>query len=145
MPRNPKVEIKESHTIGWWSKQNTLTVETFEVKIIESKLNLFNSQSLISYHIKGKLCYENNRKPFIKNIHVSERFLDHTNDSIHNKQAIIEITPIVGVKKDKDYEGEQLEFDVTNEKIINSFQWGENPVKFKCLNIINNIIVSQRK
>ena len=54
-PRNPKMEVPITYNISWWSYQEDLTIENLEVNIIESKLNLFNSKSLISYTIKGKL------------------------------------------------------------------------------------------
>ncbi len=144
-PRNPKTEIDETHLIGWWSKQEALSVDTFEVKIIDSKLNLFNSKSLISYRIKGSLNYKKGWKPFIKEIHLSERFLTHSNDSIGNPDAIIEITPVIGAKNEESYNGEKIEFDITNEKKMNSFHWGNNRIRFKCLENINDIMLSQRK
>ena len=144
-PGNPKVEITETHSIGWWSKQEALTVDSFEVEIIESKLNLFNSKSLINYRIKGSLSYEKGWRPLIKEIHLSERFLTHSNDSLENPDAIIEITPIIGALDDENYNGEEIEFDITNEKIINSFHWGNNRLRFKCLEKTNDIILKQRK
>ena len=144
-PRNAKIEITETHSIGWWSKQEALTVDTFEVEIIDSKLNLFNSKSLISYRIKGSLTYKNGWRPSIKEIHLSERFLTQKNDSINNLDAIIEITPIIGAEDDESYNGEKIEFDITNEKTINSFHWGNNRLRFKCLGKINDIVLAQRK
>ncbi|PKV53063.1 hypothetical protein ATE84_5197 [Aquimarina sp. MAR_2010_214] len=143
-PRNPTVQIQETHSIGWWSKQEALTVDTFEVQIIESKLNLFNSKSLVKYRIKGSLNYDKGWRPFIKEIHLSERFLTHS-DSVENPDAIIEITPIIGAEDDESYNEEKIEFDITNEKIINSFHWGNNKLRFKCLEIIDDINLSQRK
>ena len=52
-PRNPRIEIPITYNIGWWSNQNGLTIENLEIEIVESKLNLFNSKSLISYKING--------------------------------------------------------------------------------------------
>ncbi|AXT59294.1 hypothetical protein D1816_02670 [Aquimarina sp. AD10] len=144
-PRNPKIEITETHSIGWWSKQEALNVNTFEVKIIDSKLNLFNSKSLISYRIKGSLAYKKGWRPFIKEIHLSERFLPQLNDSTENLDAIIEITPIIGADDDESYNGEKIEFDITNEKKMNSFHWGSNRIRFKCLENIDDIMLSQRK
>ncbi|AUC15897.1 hypothetical protein BTO06_12370 [Tenacibaculum sp. SZ-18] len=144
-PRDPKVEITETYSIGWWSKQEALNVDSFEIKIIDSKLNLFNSKSLVSYRIKGNLYYEKGWRPFIKEIHLSERFLTHSNDSINNPEAMIEITPVIGAEDDESYNGEKIEFDITNEKKMNSFHWGNNRIRFKCLEKINDITLSQRK
>ena len=144
-PRNPKIEITETYSIGWWSEQEALNVDTFEVKIVDSKLNLFNNKSLISYRIKGNLNYKKGWRPFIKEIHLSERFLTHSNDSINNPDAMIEITPVIGAEDDESYNGEIIAFDITNEKKMNSLHWGNNRIRFKCLEKINDITLSQMK
>ena len=58
-PRKPKIEIPVTYTISWWSYQNDLVIDSLKIKIIESKLNLFNSKSLISYSVYGKMKIDN--------------------------------------------------------------------------------------
>lgn len=144
-PGNPKIEIPETHSIGWWSNQEALNVDAFEVDIIESNLNMFNTESLISYRIIGHLSYKKGRRPLIKEIHLSERFLTDIGDSTETPKALIEITPIIETIDDDSYDGEKIKFDITNEKIINSFHWGDNQLRFKCLNHTNDIKLSQQK
>lgn len=57
-PRKPKLEIPVTYNIGWWSDQKALIVDSLQIDILESKLNLFNSKSLISYKVGGQLKYE---------------------------------------------------------------------------------------
>ena len=73
-PRSPKLEISETNEIGWWAYQESLKVDSFSVEFVESKLNLFNSKSLIKYTVKGKLSNDGHWNPSIKNIHISQPF-----------------------------------------------------------------------
>jgi hypothetical protein len=153
-PREPKNEIEVTYNIGWWAYQESMKIDSFTVEILDSKLNLFNSNSLISYTIRGELSNRVKWKPHVKNIHLSERFiryynrelhpyLDHDTCKIH--EAIIEITPIIDVKEDKSYNGEIIPFEITNELKIQSAHWGNNWIRFQCGNKHKDIILSQRK
>lgn len=127
-PRKPKIEIPVTYNIGWWSNQNNLIIDSLKIKIIESKLNLFNSKSLISYSVYGKIKFkEVNWEPVINEIHLSERI---EKDSLKNR--IIEITPIISdIEKDKPKNGVK-NFKFTNEHTILSNGWGTNTIKFIC-------------
>lgn len=153
-PRNPKLEISETNEIGWWAYQESLKVDSFMVEFEESKLNLFNSKSLIKYTIKGKLSYKGHWKPSIKNIHVSQRFLRQYNREFHpylysdttkTPEAMIEITPVIEVTDDDNYNGEEIEFEFTNELKLESFHWGNNWVRFQCADKSQDLILKQRK
>jgi len=128
-PSNPRIEIPITYNIGWWTNQNKLTIENLDIEIIESKLNLFNSKSLISYRINGEIKFEGNWKPSIKEIHISERI---NRDTTQTYNRIIELTPIVKVKNDENVNGGVEKFDFTNEHIITSGNWGMNRIKFVC-------------
>ena len=153
-PRNPELEISETSEIGWWAYQESLKVDTFKVKFVESKLNLFNSKSLIEYSVKGKLSYNGHWKPSIKNIHVSQRFLRRYNRELHPyldsdttkiPEAMIEITPVIEVTNDDNYNGEEIEFEFTNELKLESFHWGNNWIRFQCSDKSQDLILKQRK
>lgn len=167
-PREPKYEIPITYNIGWWSYQEALNIDTFEVKLIDSRLNLFNSYSLINYRIKGRLIlYKNNWEPFIDKIHISERVIktdtiDTDSSSIMtfslNKdtvqigevsikpEAIIELTPIIKVKENNSYKaGHAIEFDLTNEHKIQSLDWGDNYLLIKCEKFDFLLRLQQRK
>jgi len=153
-PRDPKLEISETNEIGWWSYQESIKVDSFQVKFVESKLNLFNSKSLIEYTVKGKLSNDIHWRPSIKKIHISQRFLRRYDRDLHPyldsdttkiPEAIIEITPVIKVTNDDNYNGEEIEFEFTNELKLESFHWGNNWVRFQCTDKQQDLILKQRK
>lgn len=152
--RSPKLEISETNEIGWWAYQEALKVDSFSVEFVESKLNLFNSKSLIKYTVKGKLANDGQWKPSIKNIHISQRFIRQYDRELHPyldsdttniPEAIIEITPVIEVTNDENYRGEIIEFEFTNELKLESFHWGNNWVRFQCADKWKDLILKQRK
>lgn len=154
LPREPKNQIEAVTNIGWWAFQKDLKIDNFTVKIVESKLNLFNNYSLISYTVKGELKGSNQWKPYIGNVHISQRFIREYNRDLHPyldkdtskiPEAIIEITPIVMTKENKSYKGEVIKFNFTNELKIQSFHFGDNWIRFKCDSLQNDILLKQRK
>lgn len=140
-PPEPKNQTEITYNIGWWSYQDGLTINKFEITIVDSHLNLFNSRSLISYTIEGKMTNKKNWEPYLKKIHVSERFESDSTMRI----GIIEITPIIGVKERDDYNGEQIDFKTTNELLIESFHWGNNKLVFKCGEFQKELELKQSK
>lgn len=153
-PREPKNEIEETYNLGWWSDQETMKVDTFTVEIIESKLSLFNSFSLIRYTVQGELKDKGNWKPYVSKVHISQRFVRKYNrklhpyldrDTISTPEAIIEITPIIQEKENRRYKGEKIPFKFTNELKIMSFHWGDNKVRIQCCDFHKDIILQQRK
>jgi hypothetical protein len=141
-PRNPKIQVPVTYNIDWWSHQKDLCVDSFDVKIIDSRLNLFNAESLLSYHISGKIGYNNSWQPQIKMVHISERI---NTDTTQLFDRIVEITPIVKVKENKKVKNGVENFSFTNECIIHSNHWGRNRIKFICGQREQIIDLQQRK
>ena len=129
--KKTKTEIPITYNIGWWSYQSGLIINDLDVKIVESNLNLFSSKSLISYKIKGHIKFDGKWKPYIKEVHISER-LNKKDPNLFYRT--IELTPIVGVKKNKKLNGSKVSFEFTNEHIITSTNWGLNKLKIVCEN-----------
>ena len=77
--RKPKMEIPITYTIGGWPYQSKMRIDSFNVSIIESRPSLFNWKTLIEYKVKGQLKFEGKWRPYVKEVHVTERLL--TNDS----------------------------------------------------------------
>ena len=149
-PERLNLEIPVTYNIGWWSYQEALSIDSLNVEIIESRLNLFNGQSLVSYKVSGRLNYEGSWQPrvnyegywqpYIKEVHISERLnsdapLDYDGTAeitpLHFDR-VIEITPIIGVKRNKGANDGSEMFEFKNEHIITSGQWGINRIKFVC-------------
>jgi len=141
-PRRPKLEIPVTYNIGWWSNQETLSIDSLNIEIVESNLNLFNSESLISYKVSGHLNYEGHWQPKIKEVHISERL---NNDTTLYYDRIIEITPIIKVKENKKVNGGSDKFEFKNEHIITSNYWGMNRIKFVCEQNEQVIELQQKK
>ncbi|HEY4784934.1 MAG TPA: hypothetical protein VIH57_02745, partial [Bacteroidales bacterium] len=151
-PREPKNEIDVTYNVGWWAYQNSMQIDSFKVELIDSRLNLFNSFSLIRYTIYGELSKNGNWRPYIDKVHISERFIRKYDrdlhpyldgDTVNIPEAIIEITPIVKVKADNVYKGERIPFKITNELKIGSFHWGNNWLRLQCDTIKRDIILRQ--
>lgn len=128
-PNYAKHEIPVIYNIGWWTYQDSLEIESFNVEIEESRLNLFNAKSLISYRIIGNLRYKH--WPLtIEAVHISERT---NSDTTYNYDRIIEITPIAKSGKHRENgENRTDRFEFKNEHLINSDHWGINRIKFIC-------------
>ncbi|MDD4971974.1 MAG: hypothetical protein PHT07_21315 [Paludibacter sp.] len=128
-PRKPTVEIPVTYNIGWWSDQKALNIDSLQVDIVESRLNLFNSKSLVAYKVSGHLTYKGQWQPKIKEVHISERI---NLDTTLHCDRIIEITPVIEDKENKKVNGGTYKFDFKNEHIIKSNHWGINKIKFIC-------------
>lgn len=128
-PTKAKYEVPITYNIDWWPYQDSLTIDSLDIKIIESKLNLFNSKSLISYQITGNIKYYDWILN-LKEVHISERI---NYDTTLNYDREIELTPIIeSLKYKEDATREILKFNFRNEHIITSNHWGINRIKFIC-------------
>lgn len=141
-PRNPHLEVPVNYNINWMAHQELMCINSLKVKIVESKLNLFNDKSLISYEISGTLNKTGSFRPYIHEVHIAERIMA---DSSRHNSRIIEITPIVRTKKAKNDSSEKIEFSFTNEHTINSSGWGFNTIKIKCMDKEEMIELRQLK
>ena len=148
-----KLEVPLNYKIGWWAHQDNLEIKEFSVEIVKSNRNMFSMESLIRYKISGELTGKNRWAPYIKEVHVSERFIepiDRTVSPVSTRkeklpEAIIEITPIVEAKSSSLYSGGKIKFSFTNEHVIESFHWGENLVRLKCGAFQKDITLHQNK
>ncbi len=140
-PRKPKIEIPITYTIGWWPYQDDLIIDSLNVEVIESSLNVFNSKSLISYSVCGKMKFNSGHwEPNIENVHLSERI---EKDSL--KSRIIEITPIISVTEKDNQKSGIRKFKFKNEHTIISNGWGSNKIKFICGDKEQSIKLKQNK
>ena len=131
--KKPKLKMPVIHTLGWWSHQDILKLESFNVEVIKGNLNLFNSQAIVAYTISGM--------PHVEEIFISERF---NTDKNLDFDRIVEIIPIVKVRQLKKYPGIE-KFNFTNEHIINSTHWGPNKIKFICGEFEQIVVLNQSK
>jgi hypothetical protein len=141
-PRDPKIQVPVTYNLGWWTDQKAITIDSIKIDIVESKLSMFNSKTLISYKVTGQLTYEGHWRPVIEEVHISERI---NQDTTLPFDRIIEITPVVHDKEDKKSSGGSDKFEFKNEHIINSNHWGLNTIKFTCGQKEQTIVLRQTK
>ncbi len=141
-PRSARLEVPVTYTIAWWANQEALKVDSFTIDIVESKLNLFNSKSVISYKVSGQITYQGHWQPKIREVHISERI---NQDSTLNCDRIIEITPVLESKENTQTNGGTDLFEFKNEHIITSNHWGVNRIKFICGSKEQTIELQQSK
>lgn len=144
-----KKEIPITYAIGWWAFQDLLEIHTFDVSIINSHLNLFNSKSLIQYSVTGVLKQKDGYAPFIRSVHHSEDVLTSKNvfaeDEDSSLDAHIKITPVVGLKTSKESIPSDTTFSFTNRHVVSSLHWGNNLIRFSCGDFNQEICLKQRK
>jgi len=144
-----KKEVAVRYQIGWWAFQDLLKIHTFDVSIIKSHLNVMNSKSLIKYTVTGVLKQRSGYMPFIRFVHHSEHILKSENvfneDENNSLDAQIKITPIVGLRTNKENRFDDISFAFTNQYVVSSLHWGDNFIDFSCGAIHQKICLKQRK
>lgn len=130
-PRKARTEIPVNYRVGWWPAQFCLSVDSFQVEIVESNLGFMNSESLFAYTVYGRLI--NPPRSFaeltIKEVHLSDRI---NRDTAQHYDRIIEITPIVQMDVNEGAAIAEKQFSFRNELNITSMFWGGNSIKFIC-------------
>ena len=142
--RAPKSDVRFVHSIGWWSYQKDLKINDFRVAILDSRLNLLNSKTLVQIEISGEMKGQGGWHPFIGEVHLSEKVLRQGN-FITPSEAEIVVTPIVDVKKDKSYREGSIPFSIKQEIILNSMAWGKNTFTIMCGDMKQSVSVTQDK
>lgn len=131
-PRKPKLELPVTYRVGWWPYQSTMHISAFNVTVVESKLSMFNPESLLAYTVKGELEKPSGRVySEVTEVHVSERI---NTDSSLNCDVIVEITPIVTQTQMSSTDRRSFGngFFFTNEILIHSAHSGVNRIMFVC-------------
>ena len=144
-PKIPKPvsDVPIEYKIDWWAYQERLTLKELKTKVVFDGLNLFNGTSVVEYNLTGSVSYKNNWRPYIKSVHISERW-EPTNEN-SNRVATIAITPIVAVERDESYTGTAIEFDLSIQDYLKSGGWGVNLYKVSSMNRKAEIKLVQRK
>lgn len=142
MPR-AKLDVDFTYKIGWWPHQNDLTVETLTTEAVDSRLNLFNSTSLMRIKIKGRMKGSKGWEPRVAKVHIAEEVI--VGGNFTNALAQIHLKPIVEVREKNDYTGIPISYDVTQELQVQSMGWGSNRYQIVCGGITNELDLIQQK
>ena len=141
-PKRAKTELKEVHKLDWWAKNPNITVKSFEVKVIESELNLFNHYAKVSYTITGTMKHNDGWDPYLSGVHVSEQY--EPADTL-GQISVHTFTPIMQTKSSKKAKAGEESFSITNEHIVSSYRWGQNRFRFVCGDFVTEIFLDQKK
>lgn len=140
----PESDVPVTSSIGAWGYQwqNALQIDDLQVEAVNPQLWVFNNRTLVRFRIKGHIRLEY-LLPYIQSVHISERLVRKDwlkeKDISENAQlndvyyAIVELTPIVAVRKGKPLEGKLVPFDIKVERIFQTFGFGPNEYFIRCL------------
>jgi hypothetical protein len=121
--QKPRSDVPVIANIGSWPYQKDLRVEDLAVTVVDAPLNLFNNQALLRFQIKGRIAYRNGWRPFIQEVQLSQRLAGAETTRPYGDFVLV---PVVGVKQDEKYAGENVQFDVKVEQLIERLDWGFN-------------------
>jgi hypothetical protein len=136
----PKVPVV--HHVGFWPYQKGLRITEFTVEVVK-KQDFFHDTAEVRFHIAGTitLCW----LPHIKEVHVSERFVEAVKDQIAQPVVQIDITPVVDIKEDRTKDTRSVPFRVAIDYVLHSYQWEQNYYSFKCGGIERELIQRRHK
>lgn len=141
-PKKAKCEVKEIHKLGWWSKNANMRIESFEVKVIENSLSMFNTTAKVSYTITGTMKTNPGWEPSIGSVHVSEQY---ENRDSTNMISVHTFTPVMETTGKKKHPGGETKFKFTNEHTVSTYRWGQNRFRFVCGDFVTEINLDQKK
>lgn len=121
------LDVPITYQTTWWAYQDGLMINDLAVEIVQSELNLMNSESVVLYTIQGEIYFENNEVSILQ-IHISER-VNRDKDQPYDR--IFELTPIVQCKPKSEGAG-KFSFEIKNQHRVHSTHWGTNRVLFVC-------------
>lgn len=119
----PRSDVPVIANIGSWPYQKDLRVDDLAVTVVDARLNLFNKHALVRFQLKGRIAYRKGWRPFIKEVQISQRLAGDPTTRPYGDFALV---PVVGVEQDERYAGEDVQFDVKVEQLVESLDWGSN-------------------
>ncbi|MFC1751103.1 hypothetical protein ACFL2V_20130 [Pseudomonadota bacterium] len=140
----PKSDVPVEYKIGSWPYQENLSVHSLNTSVIFEGLTLFNNTAVVQYEIEGWVSYGKGWRPYIKFVHISERWESISSRSDKNAGNIL-VTPVVGVKEDKSYDGKGIRFKVSVQDYLKSGGWGLNQYNVESGGRNGKIELFQRK
>jgi len=133
-------DVPVTSEVGWWVDQDGLKITEFSAEAVDPDLGLSlfydRSHFLMRFHIKGTLRYTGmgeHWKPTIAKVQLTARVVTPgtAND---NYEAIADalLVPVVEIKKDDSYNGDEIPFNLTIEHVFSAMNWGKNLYNIQC-------------
>ena len=121
--QRPRSDVPVVDSIGWWPHQEVLCIDDLAVTVVDAPLNLFNNEALVRFQIKGRIAFRTGWRPYINKVQLSQRLSSASSTRPYGDLLLV---PVVGVREDSKYTGDDVQFDVTVERLIESLDWGSN-------------------
>ncbi len=133
-----KTQIPAYYQLDYLSRDLDIVITNFQVEVVESKLNLHNNESILSYTISVK------SKDGLTNIHVTNVYLSDRIeiDNDGKRYRIFSIFPNCILGSDS---ATQPNFTFTNQVKIKSTNWGQNKIQFTCSEFRQEVVLQQMK
>lgn len=120
----PTSDVPIEYKIKELSYNEALDVTELKASFVFDRINILSFKAVVQYEIKGTFAYKKGWRPYIRAVHISERWKTLPKN-FEQKIGDIVLTPIVSVSEDKTYEGERLDFTVKIQDYLYSGGWGE--------------------
>jgi hypothetical protein len=121
--QKPRSDVPVIANMGSWPYQKDLHVDDLRVTVVDAPLNLFNNQALVRFRLKGRIADRHGWRSFVKEVQLSQRLAGAETTRPYGDFWLV---PVVGVKQDEKYAGEDVQFDVKVEELVESLDWGSN-------------------
>ena len=127
-----KSDVPVTSRIGWRPYQEHLTVRELAIRVLEPELHVLNTDALTEFTVSGRLSPhfhgDSRWRPFIESLYISERFAGENGSMVGD----ILVVPVVGIRCDKSYDNQPVEFSVTVQHKISSYRWDRNRYRVTC-------------
>jgi hypothetical protein len=138
-----KSDVPVTSRIGWRSYQEHLSVRELFVRVLTPELQVMTTDAVVEFTVAGSLSPhfhgESRWRPLIESLHISERFAGETGSVAGD----IVIVPVVGIRCDKRYDNQPVEFRVTVQHRISSYCWDRNRYRVTCGHIQQSFEIIQ--
>jgi hypothetical protein len=125
-PMKPRSDVP---VVGSYPQDIQITDLT--IGIVKADLCVFDDRALVRFRIAGTLQHgQHGWRPYIKEVQINEHLPEGESDTCAPGEIVL--TPVVGVKRDRQYAGEPLPFEVKVEHVVQTFQALENRYVIRC-------------
>ena len=139
----PPSSVPINYSLGWWKNQDSFAIKSLNARFKYSQRGLFAGDNILTITIKGELYGNENRKPKIKETHVSQERMQSSEK--YGLEAVINITPVIEISNTKAYTGETIPFEIVQNIKIKSMDFGNNIYHIKCGNFTTTSNFHQAK
>lgn len=140
----PKSDVPVTTNTSWWASQEKVRVESLDIEVVDGRLGLLKKEALVRFRIKGTLAGGHNGwRPTITEAQISQRVVMQGEPKMPVGDILI--APAGRGRKDVNYKGESLPFDIKLESYVDTYQWLTNRYVVRCGAIQKELVLFQKK